>query len=655
MAANNLFDNPDNIEVMSEKGSKKMDTVKWWEGEKDVAYQRVIATIETIENNQHYAHNQLQLYEQMYGDNRSGIGRASYMNRFQGAAINNSARLSLNVCQACVDTLASMISSNKPKPQFVPNDGDWKLYSKAKMATDYLEGIFDSCKVYPQAQRMFTDACIYGISGLYVNSKMDKINVEYLMRDEIIVDELDGHNERPMQLHLKRFESKAKLMAMYPDMKDIIEEIPPVSSDDHAYLNSSVSDMIVVAESWHLRSTPDSKDGKYALSVNKATLEFTDYEHDEFPVVFFRPYHKPNSFWGRGIIETLFTLQLSINKLLRTIQMAQDLLAVPRVYVEAGSQVNSDQINDRIGMIVEYTGNKPIVEASEPMPQSAYTWVQYLEEKAYQISGVSAASAAGEKPKGVESAVAMETVAEIQSGRFENMSIDWNEFFMGVARVIMFVSQELYETHPELASQLKRDNLVRNIKWKDMGFDDDKFSIQLFPINRLPHDPAGRLDAIQRLIQAGWIDEIHGLSLLDMPDLSEETSMMTSSLHLANDYIARMLDDGEEVTPIEQMDLGLAMNQAKLAIVNATLKKYPEKNIDLVIKFYNDCKSLQDFLTMQQQKQAQEQAMAAQQQAAATQPAASPNAGPPLAKPQPTPTSPMLPNAPPANPQGQTS
>lgn len=667
MAKNNLFNNPDNVEVLSDDGkSKTLNNIPWWDSDKDVAYQRIIATVSSIENNQHYSQNTLQLFEQMYGDNRAGIGRASYINRFQGAAINNAPRLSLNVIQACIDALASMISSNKPKPQFVPNEGDWKQYSKAKMATDYLEGIFDACKVYPLAQRMFTDSCIYGISGLYVNSKFGKINVEYLMRDEIIVDELDGHNEKPAQLYLKRFYSRSKLMAEYPKSAEMIEQIPIVTSDDHAMMNSTVSDMIVIVECWHLPASDKSKDGMYAVVCEKATLKLESYDHMEFPVVFFRPYHKPHYFWGRGIAETLFTLQMSINKMLRTIQQSTELVSVPRVLVENGSQVNSDHINDRIGQIIEFTGTPPQFITPEPMPQSAYQWVQYLEEKAYQISGVSQAAASGEKPKGVESAVAMETVADIQAGRFENMSIDWNEFFMNLARATMFVSQDLYESNPKLATQLKRDNLVRNIKWADMNFDEDKFSIQLFPINRLPHDPAGRLDAIQRLIQAGWIDEIHGLSLLDMPDLSEETSMMTGSLHLANDMISRMLDDGdEEVQPLEQMDLGLAMNQAKLAIVNATLKKYPEENIALVVKFYSDCQDLQNFITLQQQTQAQAQAQQAQQQASAqnsqaqaaqatAQQQGAPNSGPPLANPQPTPTSPMLPNAPPP-PQGQPS
>lgn len=643
---NNLFENPDNVEVLSEGGRKKMDATKWWESDEEHAYQRVIATVATIEQNQQYSANQLQLFEQMYGDNRSGIGRASFVNRFQGASINNTSKLSLNVCQSCTDTLASMISSNKPKPQFVPNDGDWKLLAKAKMATDYLEGIFDSTKVYAKAQRMFTDACIYGLSGLYVNTKNKKLNVEYLMRDEIIVDELDGQNEDPQQLHLKRFVSKAKLMALYPDKKDLISEIPPIAMDDHALLNSSVSDIIVCTESWHLPVDEEGEGGKYACCVDKATLELSDYKHMMFPVVFFRPYNKPHSFWGRGLIETLFTLQLSINKLLRVIQMAQDLIASPKVLIENGSEVNTDHVNDRIGMIVSYSGTPPQYIAPEPMPQSAYSWVQYLEQKAYQISGISVASASGEKPKGVESAVAMETVADIQAGRFENMSLTWNDFFMEVAKVVMFMSKDLYEEYPELASKLKRDNLVRNIKWKDMNFDEDKFSIQLFPINRLPHDPAGRLDTIQRYIQAGWIDETHGMALLDMPDLSEETSMMTGSLHLADKMIATMLDDGEYVSPIEQMDLGLAMNEAKLAIVNATVKEYPEEHIALVVRFFNECKALQDFIAQQAQVQAQAQAMQAQKQAAAQQP---PGSGAPLAKPAPAPTSPMLPNAPPQN------
>lgn len=637
------FTHPDEVRVVHEPDVKRAlpETLAWWEAPSDKAHLAVIATVNQIESDQHVTTALSKLYESMYGDNRDGMGRASYLNRWQGAANNNSAKLSINVVQSCIDTLASKISSNKPKPQFVPNEGDWKLYSKAKMATDYLEGIFDSCRVYQLAQRMFTDALIYGTSGLYVNSKFNKLNVEYIMRDEIYVDELDGHNEEPMQLHLKRFVSRQKLIKMYPKHKDAIKRVHSVKTDAHNLINHSVSDMIVCVESWHLPTSEDSNDGKYCMTVENATLELSEYKHSEFPVVFFRPYHTPHKFWGRGLAETLFTLQLALNRLLKTIQIAQDQVAKPNVLIENGSQVNTDTINDLIGQIIFYTGTPPVFQAPEPMPASVYQWVQYLEEHAYQISGISQSAAAGEKPKDVESAVAMETVADIEAGRFENMSINWNDYFMRIAKVVMFVSQDLYTKNPKLVQRFKRDNLVRQISWKGLDWDADKFGIQLFPINRLPHDPSGRLDVVERYVQAGWFDQITGMSLLDMPDVSEETSMVTSSLHLVNQMISTMLDDGEPVEPIEQMDLALARNRAKLAIVYATLKKYPPEHIQLVINFDDSCKSMMDFMVQQQQ---QEQA-AMQQQAAAAQP---------LARPEKTPRSPLLPNAPagPANPPG---
>lgn len=637
--------------IVRDPDSKQYDdSLKWWELGKEDAFKAVIQVTNSIEQDQYYWNEQLELYEKMYGDNRQRMGRVSSIDRFMAANDNNGqARLSLNVIQSCIDTLASKISSNKPKPQFVPNDGDWKQYSKAKRGTEFIEGIFDQCRVYPLAQRMFTDACIYGISGLYVNRKFGKLNVEYLTRDEVMVDALDGHNEEPTQLHLKRFVSRAKLMQLYPKFKEELRCIAPVASDGHSTLSgvSSISDRIVCVESWHLPTSSDSKDGRYCVTVENATLELSEYNHDKYPIVFFRPYHKPYDFWGRGIAETLFTLQLSINRLLMTIQDAQDF-AVPRVFAENGSQVEAEHIDDQIGTVVWYSGTKPTIEANEVMPQSVYSWIQYLEEKAYQISGISVSSASGEKPKDVESRVAMETVADIEAGRFENMSISWNEFFVNLGEVIMFTAQDLYTSGKgkSLIAKLSKQNLVRVIDWKEMEFELDKFSIQLFPINRLPHDPAGREDTVTRWIQSGWVDEVHGMGLLDMPDLSEETSMMTGSLYLVRELIDRMLDNGDtDVHPIPQMDLALAMNETKLSIVNAVRRKYPEEHIQLVIGFFNECKEMQDMIAKQAQVQAQVQAQAAQQQAQA-QAAPMPGTAPPLAQPAPTPTSPMLPNAP---------
>lgn len=641
---------PDEIKVVHEAGVKEAlpETLEWWNADKDKAHLSVISVVNTIEADQHSATAQIKLYEVLYGDNRQGMGRASYLNRWQGAALNNAPKMAINIVQSCIDTLASKISSNKPKPQFVPNEGDWKLYSKAKMATDYLEGIWDACQVYPKAQRMFTDSLIYGISALYVNSKFNKINVEYIMRDEIFVDEIDGRNEEPMQLHLKRFMSRAKLIKQYPKFKDALKKIPSVKTDAHNLVNHSVSDIIVCIESWHLPTSDDAGDGKYCMTVENCTLELTDYKHNEYPIVFFRPYQKPHDFCGRGLCETLFTLQMALNRTLRTIQLSQDMIGTPKVLLENGSSVNTDDVNDQVGQIIWYTGTPPQYITPPSVNPEIYQWAETVEQKAYQISGISQASAAGEKPKDVESAVAMESVADIEAGRFENMSISWNDFFMNLARVSMFVSEDLYTKHKKLVIKLNRNNLVRQMDWGKLNWDEDKFGIQLFPINRLPHDPSGRLDAIQRLIQAGWIDETHGLRLLEMPDLSEETSLMISSLNLSDQMIASCLDDGEYMAPIPQMDLALARNQAKLSIVKATLQKYPEAHIALVIRFDDECKQLQDLMAQQAQVEAQKAAMQAQQTAQAQQPSAAPiGAGAPLAQPMKTPRSAMLPNAPP--------
>lgn len=606
---------------------------EWWNDEnKEKAYLSVITVVNTIEKGNHGNDSQNRLYEVMYGDNRGGVGKVSSLNRWQGAAMKMAPRLSINVVQSCIDTLASKIASNKPKPMFIPNEGDWKLQSKAKMATDFIEGVWDAAQAYPKAQRSFTDALIYGISGLYINSKFDKINVEYIMRDEIFVDELDGHDEKPRQLYLKRFMSRAKLIKQYPKHKEKLKKIPPVKTDAHMLINNSISDMIVCIEAWHLPTSEDSDDGKYCLSVENETLELSEWNHMEFPVIFFRPYHKPHSFWGRGLAETLFTIQMSLNRSLRTIQSSQDQVSTPKVLIENGSQIDTDSINDRIGQLIFYTGTPPNWVSPTAMNPEIYQWIQYLEQHAYQISGISQSSAAGEKPKDVESAVAMETVADIEAGRFENMSISWNNWFMDLARMTMIVAKDLYSSNKKLTVKLKKDNLVRLIDWSQMDFTDDKFSIQLFPINRLPHDPAGRLDMIERYTQAGFIDQIHAMKLMEMPDISEDVSLITSSLNLVSQMIATMLDEGKPVSPIEQMDLALARNECKLAIVKATTQKYPEEHIQLVIDFDQKCKDMLDFMAMQQQKDAMQNQASAQSA--------------PLARPEKTPRSPLLPNAP---------
>lgn len=600
-AASSPFRNPDDVrhEKPAKNESEETKTSKWWLHTEADVYRAAIPVANTIEESQKETAGRFTTYELLYGDNRGPFGRTASVNRFQGASLLNAPRLTLNVIQSCIDTLASKIAKSKPKPQFVPNDGDFKLHQKAKMLTDYLEGVFDFHQVYPLMQRVFTDSCIYGVSGVFVNKKFGELSIEYVLKDELLVDEMDGFKEKPRQLHLKRFVSRSELQHRFPEKAETIAKLglADVNAQYHSY--NSVSDLIVCLESWHLPSAPDADDGKHAICVENCTLLLEDYTRETYPIVFYRPYHKPHSFHGRGIAETLYTIQISINKLLKTVQQSQDLVSVPRVLLETGSQVNADLINDRIGSIIEYAGTPPQFISPTAVQPEIYSWIQYLVQQAYQISGVSESSAAGQKPKGVESAVAMREVEDIETGRFEVLGQQWEDTHIELGNRIIDVSKELYQDNPALKVRVRKYNLIKEIEWRDINFKEEQFSLQCFPISQLPHSPAGRIDTIEAYVQAGYIDKVTAMALLDMPDLSEEVSLQTGTLQLTKKMIGEMLDSGEYQSPVPQMDLTVAANIAKLAYVNAKVKDYPEDRLALVERFINDCKDMLDFIAKQ--------------------------------------------------------
>ena len=109
----------------------------------------MIDATNTIEMEQRPSYVQLRLFEAMYGDGRSGQGIISSANRLTGAMDNTTPRFSVNAIQSCIDTLASQISfENRSRSR--ADEGHHRLRSKAKMATDFLEGEWDRCDVSSQ-------------------------------------------------------------------------------------------------------------------------------------------------------------------------------------------------------------------------------------------------------------------------------------------------------------------------------------------------------------------------------------------------------------------------------------------------------------------------------------------------------------------------
>lgn len=574
--------------------------LKWWLQPPDKLYNSVFSVCNTVETSLQTWRHQCRVYRHLYGNPEAFFVPQAPSSKMSPEAMS-SRKVQLNVVQSCVDTVGSMIAKNRPQPMFITQgEDDYAMQERAKLLNKYILGIFDNCgeygsNIYQIARRVFLDAAIIGTGALkiWACEEDKKIKMEWIFPDELIIDNMEGMKEQPGQIHRRKFIPRDTLLHQFPEHK---EKILTCSTISNVYntTTQTVADLVETIESWKLPSGSKAKDGKHSICVDNCTLLDEPYEKNFFPIVFFRWADRPFGFWGRGIAEELTSLQMRINVLLRDIQIAQERMAFPTIFMESGSMVQGDHIiSNEIGSIVEYTGNPPICITPTAMQQEIYQHVEWLVQECYQITGISQANASGTKPPEVKSGTAIEMVADIASGRFELISQEWEYFFLRIAKVCVSLSKDLYTKLDKKLSVKSIDNkFIQEIHWSEVDLDEDEFKIQCFPISGLPNTPAGRMDRLDQYVQSGWIDKDFAMQLINFPDLEEYTNLETAPLELIRKILSRIVNKGIYMPPSPYLPNDLCLQLGTLELCRAEMNGVPEEKLQLLRNWIDDTNAI---------------------------------------------------------------
>jgi len=580
----------DNRKIIKAYTSKN-DVTRWWlEDAKDL-HKSVDSTVTAIENAQTHRRLLYLRYGRLYGNYEAlgypAIGRGAYSQE-------SSNKVVLNIIQSVIDAVAAKVAKDQPKVSFVTTGADdYFLKLRATNLTKYVTGLFKEAEVYENSEMVFRDAEVLGTGYMLVKVEDGKIKTEWVFSDEIRVDELDGWKQKPRSMHRINLIPRDMLLLKYPEHQEHILGAQTSMSGRTGY--QSTMDMIRVTESWHLPMDSKSGDGVHCITIQNCTLESNEYKKDYFPIVCFRWMAKPLGFFGRSITEEILTIQVEINKILKTIQQSQELAAVPVIFVENSSQVSEDVLlSNTIARMIPYSGTPPQFASPTALSGEVYSHLNSLIQWAFQIVGLSQTSASGMKPAGVDSAVAIREVSDIETGRFAMVANRWEKFFVEVARIMVDISKDLYSENPDLSITFSEKKILKEIKWKDVDLNDNPFDIQTFPTSQLPDTPAGRIQTITEYIQNQWISKERGMELLNLdPDLEQEVNVQTSSLRLTEKWLSEMVEDGVTHQPDPLMNLGLAQQTAQGVYTMLVHDGCPDDRLELVRQFIMNCIALQ--------------------------------------------------------------
>jgi hypothetical protein len=570
---------------------------KWWFAPAEQAYQHINEVVKSIQNQQAARKDANARWLRLYTNfAMMGFFGGVYSRLMPaGSFANRNGQFTYNVVESCIDAVSAKISKSRPAPKMVPNTATFKQKKKAKATNTYLATMFDRLDSYERGQEAFTDACIFGTGLVKVYVEDSRVKLDRVLVNDIVVDEQDGMQPGgPRQLHQDTHIDRDVLIELYPDYETELRDASGL------FLGQSVSlattNMVAVRESWHLPSADGAGDGCHVICTSNATLLHEQWDHPWFPFAVYR--WKPFIGWhGTGLAQQLTGIQIEIHKLTMLIAMSVEVNCKPTVWVPMEADVVAEQIGDDVGVAVRYSGGTtPTFVNPNAQPAEVYQLLQDCFDKAYSLSGISQMQAQSMKPPGDLSGAALRAYADIDTVRFELQEQRFEKFYCDVAKLVLAMSKQLYDTDEGRALMRKDKHFASqmdDIDFDAFGTDVDEFEITMFPVSSLPDDPSGRMQSIEDWIQAGYIDRANAMDLLNIPDLQEYISIQVAGIDNARSAVDKIRWEATWVQPDALMDLNTCTQLAQAAWLEGQDDGTPPNNLDMLARFINACHAKQ--------------------------------------------------------------
>lgn len=555
---------------------------KWYTIKKGDVHGSINQLMRKIQENQIYRRAENLMWARLYGSvDIMGLSPTTYS---RPNPITQGTRPKFNVVASCIDTLSAKISKNRPRAFFLTDGGDWNLQNKAKKLQKFIDGQFHAAGVYQQTDKSFVDACAFGTGLCKVFSQEGRIMVERIIPDELIVDDAEALYGNPRNLYQRKLVDRDMLINLFPKFKSQIMDLPK-PNDEFGYYNVTDADYVEVIEGWHLPAGKNTKDGRHVISIQNADLVNEEYTRQKFPFAKMVFRERLAGYYGQGVSEIIMGTQVSINRILRNNDISQYLHAAAAWLIEENSAVVSAHLNNDIGHIIKYRGIPPELKTWAAAHPEMYAQIDKHIQRAYEEVGISALSAASQKPSGLDSGKAMREYNDIESERFVKLGQRWEQFHLDIASLMLDEAKITSIDYPELSVLVKSGGFTETIKWSEVNMDEDKYQLQAFPTSQLPRTPYARMQYVTEMQNAGFIDPETAQELLEMPDVEQFANMRFAGRRVIRESIQKMMDTGDYVAPEPFQDLQYTIDYSQMYYNYAKLHGATEIKLEMLRRY----------------------------------------------------------------------
>ena len=508
---------------------------------------------------------------------------------------------------------AKIAGRAKPKSQFVTSDADWGTKRKAQK----LDRCVEATTLRPQgayadfwevSQRVFLDSCIFPAAcamKFTADCENERVDIARVLPWEVYVDPLEAQNGNPLSLfHIYPYD-RDSLASQYPEHEEEIFRASEYQDDltRNVAGTSRVADQIKVREAWRLPISKTMK-GRHVIAIEGSgkagsggvVLLDEPWERKEFPFIFLRWAWEVLGFGAVSLVEEVMPICDEVNQAVRRTQDVVNRTSQSVCLYQEGT-VNEDDIkSNEDGINIRYNAGATPPTWISPPPLNTQTldWIKLNQQTAYEISGISQASASGRKEAGVTTGIALRTISDMESERFAIVTKKY-ETACGIeaARQIVACNNEIATANDNYTLNWRGEASLRAYKWTDVTLPESAYDV--YPVSGIKNTPTDRLQLAQELNAAGKLSDDALLRVIEYLDAKQEVDKAGKQRQLIERYIDQWMDATPETQasgafkykpPIPWMpSLEDAMVQVAEAYLDAQLDGIPAFNEQFFLTF----------------------------------------------------------------------
>lgn len=577
----------------------KYKTDSWWNADKGKVNREVLNYVRTVENFQTLQFQKFLREEALYDQNPRtnrrtsvGVGRSYDTGESKRGGTLKSV-MTENLIAQGVDTIAAHISDSDVLLRIQTDDADWKRQQNAKRLERYLNALMAKFGVIPKCQYGFKLGAALkgtGVNKVWID-EFDQIQVRPVPIENIIVDELECRDGRPLQIHYREFYDRELLTAQYPEYAEQIHRAQTIGDWRRwAGYRPIAKNEIVVIESWRLpigpKDHPNHVPGRHTICIHGVDLCDEEYEDDFFPFSIMRWNDPVWGFYGHSLAERILPHQALLNRRQWQITASLDKKASPMVWVHKQDQNLAFKTFAQVGLTVgSYKVNKPEGVDYQAVGQETYADVDRIRAQSERETGINQMMVSGQVPGGIQSGEGVREARQTHSQRFSIQERAYEQFIGDTMWLVAAMCKKLGPTKvPDVLSVSKYGGArPRMLKWSQIDLDDLRYEMAVS--SAVANSPAGRQQRVTELAQAGIVTLDEARQLIEHPDIDRVLSLYNAAIESVQWVIERIESGETGITPEPFMNLKMCVTMMQREYLLIQTQGAPERILEELSQF----------------------------------------------------------------------